>query len=105
MMPVGSFPWAASHYGMLDQAGNVWEWIETTVFDTQRVIRGGSLCATYEKLLPLVRTSASPSRRYPDTGFRIARAVPPEANAAPEAKPAPETNAAPEAKPTPEAKP
>ncbi|MFM8435083.1 MAG: formylglycine-generating enzyme family protein [Planctomycetia bacterium] len=99
MMPVGSFPGAASHYGTLDQAGNVWEWIETTVFDTQRVIRGGSMCATYEKLLPRVRTSASPSRRYPDTGFRIARAVPPEASPAPEVKPAPE------AKPTPEAKP
>ncbi len=80
VMPVGSFPGAASHYGTLDQAGNAWEWVETTIFDTQRVIRGGSMCGTYEKLLPRVRTNASPTRRFPDTGFRVARAVPPEAN-------------------------
>ena len=90
VMPVGSFPGAASYYGTLDQAGNAWEWVETTVFDTQRVIRGGSMCGTYEKLLPRVRTNASPTRRYPDTGFRVARAVPPEATPAPEAAPAPE---------------
>jgi formylglycine-generating enzyme required for sulfatase activity len=89
-MPVGSFPGATSHYGTLDQAGNAWEWVETTVFDTQRVIRGGSMCATYEKLLPRVRTNASPTRRYPDTGFRVARAVPPEAPPLPQAKPLPQ---------------
>lgn len=99
VMPVGSFPGAASHYGTLDQAGNAWEWVETTVFDSQRVIRGGSMCATYEKLLPRVRSNASPTRRYPDTGFRVARAVPPEAPPAAEAKPAPEATPTPEAKP------
>jgi len=78
-MPAGSFPGAASHHGTLDQAGNAWEWVETTVFDTQRVIRGGSMCANHENLLAKVRISASPTRRYPDTGFRVARALPPEA--------------------------
>lgn len=76
VMPVGSFPGSSSHYGTLDQAGNAWEWIETTVFDTQRIIRGGSMCATHEKLLSKVRTSTSPAKRYPDTGFRLARAMP-----------------------------
>lgn len=76
VMPVGSFPGSSSHYGTLDQAGNAWEWIETTVFDTQRIIRGGSMCATHEKLLSTVRTSTSPAKRYPDTGFRLARAMP-----------------------------
>jgi formylglycine-generating enzyme required for sulfatase activity len=76
VMPVGSFPGSASHYGTLDQAGNAWEWIETTVFDTQRIIRGGSMCGSHEKLLSTVRTSTSPAKRYPDTGFRLARAMP-----------------------------
>jgi formylglycine-generating enzyme required for sulfatase activity len=76
VMPVGSFPGSASYYGTLDQAGNAWEWIETTVFDTQRIIRGGSMCGSREKLLSKVRTSTSPAKRYPDTGFRLARAMP-----------------------------
>ena len=76
VMPVGSFPGSASHCGTLDQAGNAWEWIETTVFDTQRIIRGGSMCGSHEKLLSTVRTSTSPAKRYPDTGFRLARAMP-----------------------------
>lgn len=77
VFPVGSFPGSGSHYGTLDQAGNAWEWIEVVVFDTQRGMRGGNMCGSHEKLLKTVRTSASPARRYPDTGFRVARAVPP----------------------------
>jgi formylglycine-generating enzyme required for sulfatase activity len=88
VMPVGSFPGSASHYGTLDQAGNAWEWIETTVFDTQRIIRGGSMCATHEKLLSTVRTSTSPAKRYPDTGFRLARAMP-KAGDTPNLRPTP----------------
>jgi formylglycine-generating enzyme len=76
VMAVGSFPGSASHYGTLDQGGNAWEWIEAFVFDTQRAMRGGSMCGSHEKLLSKVRTSASPSRSYPDTGFRLARAMP-----------------------------
>jgi len=76
VMKAGSFPGAASYHGTLDQAGNAWEWIEATVLDTQRVIRGGSMCGSHEKLLSKVRTNASPSRRYPDTGFRLAHAMP-----------------------------
>jgi len=82
VMPVGSFPGSASHHGTLDQAGNAWEWVEATVFDSQRVIRGGSMCGSHEKLLATVRTSASPGRRYGDTGFRVARPVPAEAPSA-----------------------
>lgn len=74
--PVGSFPGSGSHYGTLDQAGNAWEWIEVVIFGTQRGMRGGHMCGSHEKLLKTVRTSASPTRRYPDTGFRVARAVP-----------------------------
>lgn len=82
VFPVGSFPGSGSHYGTLDQAGNAWEWIEVIVFDTQRGMRGGTMCGSHEKLLSSVRTSASPTRRYPDTGFRIARMVPQSAGQA-----------------------
>ena len=88
VMPVGSFPGSSSHYGTLDQAGNAWEWIETTVFDTQRIIRGGSMCGSHEKLLSTVRTSTSPAKRYPDTGFRLARAMP-KAGDTPNLRPTP----------------
>ena len=78
VMPVGSFPNAAGHYGTFDQGGNAWEWVEATVFDTQRMLRGGSMYGSHEKMLAVTRSTASPTRRYPDVGFRIARAMPPD---------------------------
>jgi formylglycine-generating enzyme required for sulfatase activity len=82
-MPVGSFPNAASHYGTLDQGGNAWEWVETTVFDTQRMMRGGSTFGSHEKMLAPSRSSAGPAKRYHDVGFRVARVVPPPVQPAP----------------------
>jgi formylglycine-generating enzyme required for sulfatase activity len=83
LVPVGSFPNAASHYGTLDQGGNVWEWIEATVFDTKRMLRGGSIFGSHEHMLAPSRSNASPTKRYPDIGFRVARRVPPPAPPAP----------------------
>jgi sulfatase modifying factor 1 len=94
VMPVGSFPGALSPYGTLDQGGNAWEWIETTVFSTQRVIRGGHMCGSHEKMLSRVRTNASPNRRYPDTGFRLARPTPPPSEPPP--SPGPKSNPTPQ---------
>lgn len=74
--PVGSYPNATSFYGTYDQGGNAWEWNEAIVFGTQRGLRGGCMAHTVEKLRSTVRTYASPSKRYPDTGFRLARALP-----------------------------
>jgi len=78
LVPVGSFPNAASHYGTFDQGGNAWEWIEATVFDTQRMLRGGAVFGSHEKMLSVIRSSASPTRRYQDVGFRVGRSVPVE---------------------------
>ena len=80
-LPVAGLPNAASHYGTFDQGGNVWEWNEAIVFNKQRGMRGGSTPHTVDKLRSSVRSSASPERRYPDTGFRLARALPAEAPA------------------------
>jgi formylglycine-generating enzyme required for sulfatase activity len=83
LTPVGSFAGSASHYGTLDQGGNVWEWVETTVFDSKRMLRGGSIYANHEHMLAPSRSNASPAKRYPDIGFRVARRVPPPAPPAP----------------------
>jgi sulfatase modifying factor 1 len=85
--PVGSYANAASYYGTFDQGGNAWEWNEAVVFDSQRGMRGGSMAHTVEKLRSAVRTYSAPAKRYPDTGFRLARAMP-KAGDAPSAQPA-----------------
>jgi len=77
LMPVGSLPNATSHYGTLDQGGNAWEWVDTIVFDSRRMLRGGSMSASHEKMIASTRSNASPTRRYPDVGFRVARRIPP----------------------------
>ena len=88
--PVGSLPGSASHYGTLDQGSGVWEWVEATAFDTHRVLRGGSVLTAQEKMLREARSKLPPTRRYPDIGFRVARAAPPPTISAPDAQPAPE---------------
>jgi len=75
IVPVGSYPNARSPWGALDMGGNVWEWTDTIVFGSKRVLRGGSAPHNVEKLQSNVRTNASPERWYPDTGFRLARSV------------------------------
>jgi len=41
-MPVGSFPQGASPYGVLDGAGQVYEWTATKQGEHRRVVKGGS---------------------------------------------------------------
>ena len=93
--PVGSFPKGASQYGILDIAGNVWEWVGDwfAAYDPasastmtmaprgpatgdMRVIRGGAWNGAMPAWVrPSWRYSAPPGYRTHGIGFRCARTL------------------------------
>jgi sulfatase modifying factor 1 len=96
--PVGSFAAGASVFGVLDLAGNVWEWTSDhygreppqaanhfdprgPAFANERTVRGGSYRSPPSDLRVTRRLAVSPSERRPGVGFRCAydRAPPPPA--------------------------
>jgi formylglycine-generating enzyme required for sulfatase activity len=88
--PVGSFPQGASPYGVMDMAGNVWEWVadwyDETYYATSpaenpqgpasgkgRVLRGGSWGNRPESIRTAVRLRSEPNSGISYIGFRCAR--------------------------------
>lgn len=70
---VGSFPAGASVDGVLDLAGNVWEWT-STMNDQSRAIRGGGWTnVNASNLAASFRHDSNPSFRTINFGFRCAR--------------------------------
>jgi formylglycine-generating enzyme required for sulfatase activity len=69
---VGDFELSASAYGTFDQGGNVWEWTETKIASSARVVRGGSFAGGYGDQLSYFYYGRSPDFEFNDLGFRVA---------------------------------
>jgi formylglycine-generating enzyme required for sulfatase activity len=89
--PVARSPAGASPYGVLDPAGNVWEWVSSAYarypYDEgdgreespahERVLRGGSYASPAIHLRCAARSRSYPGRLAPHIGFRLARSLDP----------------------------
>ncbi|MGB9871172.1 MAG: SUMF1/EgtB/PvdO family nonheme iron enzyme [Anaerolineae bacterium] len=70
--PVGIYPEGASPYGLLDCAGNVWEWTSTPYDDEEFIIRGGAWNFFAEDARTFIRERARRDHRSHCVGFRVA---------------------------------
>jgi serine/threonine-protein kinase len=84
--PVDKYPQGASPYGVLDMAGNVWEWVSSLYQDYGyrpddgrenpdaqggRVLRGGSFRSDHDHVRCANRASLAPTTREEIIGFRV----------------------------------
>ena len=76
---VGSFPKGSSPYGILDLAGNVWEWVAdwknftAGEKDRKKLIRGGGWGYNQAFSRTANMGAANPNERHPTVGFRCAK--------------------------------
>ena len=73
--PVGSYPEGATPDGLMDVAGNVWEWMENLYDDKDyrdaRALRGGSWSSGAGDLPCSARNGISPVNSWNFNGFRV----------------------------------
>ncbi len=89
--PVGSFEKGRNAYGLLDMAGNVWQWTSTAEGSSpgaaiavseeaggaapRYIVKGGSWMDGPNELRVSNRRGLDPSKGYPDVGFRLVMEV------------------------------
>jgi formylglycine-generating enzyme required for sulfatase activity len=96
--PAGSYPQGASPYGVLDVAGNAWDWTrslhrgypydpedgrEDPDANGQRVLRGGAFCDEAWRIRSAYRVRDVPDHRYKGYSFRVVSAIPPSVQSTP----------------------
>ncbi|MCH7756378.1 SUMF1/EgtB/PvdO family nonheme iron enzyme, partial [candidate division KSB1 bacterium] len=73
--PVGSYPEGATPDGLMDMAGNVWEWMENLYgqkdFRDARALRGGSWNYEADYLPCSARSRNYPVSNWFNDGFRV----------------------------------
>ncbi|MBN1487833.1 MAG: SUMF1/EgtB/PvdO family nonheme iron enzyme [Anaerolineae bacterium] len=72
---VGSYPDGASYYGVMDMAGNVWEWVDDWANADQenKIIRGGAWNAVNKWAQTFAHNEVRPNYAQDSLGFRCAR--------------------------------
>jgi formylglycine-generating enzyme required for sulfatase activity len=73
--PVGSYAAGASPYGLMDMAGNVWEWTASLYKEEEdwRTVRGGCFNFDAQNLRAACRLNFHPGNRNFNLGFRCAQ--------------------------------
>ena len=78
--PVGSYEAGANAYGLLDMAGNVWQWTSTAYGAAGAgaatvIVKGGSWMDGPTDLRISNRRDVDPAKGYVDVGFRLVTEV------------------------------